>query len=506
MKRWLKKPRAALAIAGVVAHLNCAAQVYSLPTHYTFHFLTDRALAAPDSLAHPSLQPYIPFFGKQYLNVQDSHAVFRYIKDDPAIEFIFKRHFIQLNPKNETFTLNIDPVLNLETGRDLSDSTGARLYTNTRGVLATGNIGPGFYFETMFAESQSVFPVFLKQFADSTEVVPGQGRWKTFKTRGFDYAFATGLASIQLGQNVNLSFGHGKHKQGHGYRSLLLSDNAFNYPYARITQQWFGGKVRYTNIYAVLMNLVPASVVPTPHTERLFQKKATAMQTADIRLHRRINLTLFQGVVWKPGDSRNRQHLGWEFVNPLIFTHLALHGLSDPQQNVLAGADLLIKITKKISLYGQVMADHLSDGMGFQSGIKYFDAFGLEKLTLQAEYNNTGTNAYRDPGTEPFSHYNQKLGQVLPSGDETVLMADFRIHRFYLSGRMHAQNFRHSSKTGANILHLSAGYIINPRYNLNISAGYLGRRNFYTFGSVQPDTDYLYISLKTSIYNLYYDF
>jgi hypothetical protein len=60
---------------------------------------------------------------------------------------------------------------------------------------------------------------------------------------------------------------------------LLLSDNAFNYPFARFTQQWAKGRIQYNNIYAVLMNLVPAAVKQNTGAERLFQKNLTAFKT-----------------------------------------------------------------------------------------------------------------------------------------------------------------------------------------------------------------------------------
>lgn len=60
---------------------------------------------------------------------------------------------------------------------------------------------------------------------------------------------ASGYVSYSSNKHFNFQVGHGKHFVGDGYRSLLLSDNALNYPYARITSTF--GKLQYTNLYAV---------------------------------------------------------------------------------------------------------------------------------------------------------------------------------------------------------------------------------------------------------------
>ena len=50
-----------------------------------------------------------------------------------------------------------------------------------------------------------------------------------------------------------IQFGHGKHFIGDGYRSLLLSDNAFNYPFLRIQTSFW--RVQYTNLYAEMQDI-----------------------------------------------------------------------------------------------------------------------------------------------------------------------------------------------------------------------------------------------------------
>jgi hypothetical protein len=496
---------------------SARAQFYNFPGDYSFSLLTERRLHANDSSVHPTLKPYIPFFGKHYEHVADTHKIFRFITDDPALDVVFNNHVINIRPKDEKFRLRLDPVLNLEYGRD-QITPNLRFYNNSRGFIASGSIGKKFYFESMLAENQSVFPEYIRAYALSTGVVPGQGRWKQFKFTGFDYAFSSGFVSIQPYKNLNLQFGHGKHKIGNGYRSLLLSDNAFNYPYARITQQWLKGKLQYTNIYAVFMNLVQASKVINPLTERLFQKKCASFQQLSFNASGRFNVSLFQGLIWQAGDDRNRQHLGWQYFNPVIFANLAAYGLNH-KNNILTGIDMSYKLSKSIAVYSQVMIDDLNgkpghkDRAGVQGGVKYFDAFGIRNLFLQAEYNNVAYNSYTSPtgsaSDQSYFHYNQNIAFTQGDGEELVLIGDYKYKRFFTNLRHHYQVRRtnHLNDYILNLTSFRTGYVINPSYGLNLAVGVIFRnQNFYNFSALSNKTNYIYLSLRTSIYNLYYDF
>ncbi|MBA3680836.1 MAG: hypothetical protein H0W73_06675 [Bacteroidetes bacterium] len=494
------------------------AQFYNLPNDHNFSLLTERGLATKDSSLHSGLKPYIHFFNSKYEHIPDSHRIFKFIVDDPALDAMFFKHVVRVQPPNENFKLRLDPILNFEKGKDLSDTINRSLNTNTRGLIASGYIGDKFYFETMFAENQSTFPVYVSNVAKATLVVPGQGRWKTFKTTGYDYAFSSGFVSIQALKNLNIQVGHGKHKIGSGYRSLLLSDNAFNYPYARITQQWFKGRVSYTNIYSVLMNLDSASKHPTPNAERLFQKKAASFQYLSINVSKKLNVGFFQGMVWHAGDDKNKQDITWQYFNPVIYSNLPEYGLNN-KNNIVVGGDIKFKVTNKLNLYGQVMADDLSgvkkygDAIGFQVGANFYDVFGVKNLFFQVEYNDVNENSYVSPlGTtsnQSYSHYNQNLAYTPGSGKEIIAVADYKWKRFFVNMKYNNQtilkngDFFYTNQ----LINTKIGYLINPAYNLTVNLGYTYRmQNFNNFATLNNQTNYIYLGIRTSIYNLYYDF
>lgn len=495
------------------------AQFYNLPNDYSFGLLTESVLAKKDSAIHNAIQPYIPFFSDKYKFVADSHKIFRYITEDRFLDKVFYDHLLQFKSKNQKYYITVDPLLNLELGRDSEDTLFRRLYTNTRGIIAAGSVGKDFYFETMFAENQSVFPNYVEAFSRNTKVVPGQGRWKVFNTRGFDYSFSSGFFSYQPFKNLNIQAGHGKHKIGHGYRSLLLSDNAFNYPFVRITQQYFKGRLQYTNLYVSFMNLIPASDKTVPNTEPLFQKKAASFQYLSANLAKWLNIGFFQGMIWQVPNRRNRQQFEWQYFNPIIYTNLAYYGLNN-KNNILIGADLNLKLTNSISAYAQVMADDLSNnnsignGYGYQFGLKYFNAFKVKNLFLQAEYNTVTEGSYNSPITtdtanQSYSHYNQHIGFTPGNGQELLFVLDQKIKRFNINVRYHYQyiTFNNYSLYNNNIVNLRLGYTINPSYNTNISLGLMYRdQEFYGFNDSSNKTAYVYLSFKTSLYNAYFDF
>ncbi|MDI9339277.1 MAG: hypothetical protein QM534_01795 [Sediminibacterium sp.] len=496
------------------------AQFYGQPADYSFSLLTQKQLARADSVLHTGIQPYIPFWNTNYQHVADTHRIFKYITRDYALDKVFFQHLIEIKSRDPWFCLRVDPILNLETGKDFGNDTlsAARLSVNTRGFIISGTIGKDLYIESTFSESQGFFPRYISEFANATSVIPGQGRWKVFKKTGYDYANATGIISWQACKHLNIQAGHGKQKIGDGYRSLLLSDNAFNYPYIRFTQQWWKGRLQYSHIYASLMNLVSASTRVPVNTERLFQKKAAAFQYLSINPVKYLNIGFFQGLIWRTPDERNRVQFSAEYFNPVLFTNLINLGLNRTN-NMLIGSTLKLIPVQKVVLYGQIMADDLSNhlgngnGWGFQGGIKYFDALTIKNLFLQAEYNSVSGSAYQSPvatSMQDYTHYGQYLGFTPGSGNEVLVISDYKYKRLIVNARYQQQFFNGNSTTlpsSTTYRAASVGYLINPAYNLNVSVGVLSRsKTFSLVNGFNSYTNYLYFSIRTSLFNTYYDF
>lgn len=503
---------------GLICSFSINAQYYNLPNEYFSSTITEKKLSGFDSSIHAGLKPYIHFFSEKYINQSDTHRIFKYIVDDPALDIAFFKHIIDIKPHDQNFRLTLDPILNIEIGNDYYNGSKTLTNNNTRGIIGSGYVGSKVYFESMFAENQAIFPKYLSNFVAANAVVMGQGRWKTFKGTGYDFAFSSGFVSIQALKNLNIQVGHGKHKIGNGYRSILLSDNSFNYPYLRTTQQWLKGRIQYTNIYSVLMNLEPSTKIPVPNAERLFQKKAAAFQYLSSNITKFLNVGLFQGMIWQAGDSLNKQNLTWQYFNPIIYSNLSEYGLNN-KNNILIGADIKIKLTTKLNIYGQFMADDLSDtkatgnGTGYQAGINYYDAFGVKNLFIQAEYNNVNEGSYTSPisltTNQSYSHYNQNLSFTPGYGQELIFIGDYKYKRFFVTLKYQNQLIPKDNdyNYSTDIVNGRIGYLLNPAYNLNLMLGYTHRnQKFPNFKQSNNETNYIYLGLRTSLYNFYYDF
>jgi hypothetical protein len=496
------------------------AQFYNLPTDYFFSSISQKQISKIDSeQIHSSIQPYIHFFSKKYEFVGDTHHILKYIDDDPFVKKVFYDHLIHLKSKADKYDIKVDPLFNIETGVAQYDTAQSqRIYTNTRGFIASGTIGKDFYFETMFSENQSKFPYYISNYNNQTKIVPGQGRYKVFKNTGYDYAFSSGFVSYQPNKQLNIQLGHGKQKIGNGYRSLLLSDNSFNYPYIRITSQWLKGRMQYTNIYAALMNLTTGGAKTPQFTEALFQKKAVAFQYLSFNASKRLNFGLFQGMIWNAADSMNRQHLDWQYFNPLIFSNVGFYGLNN-KNNIVVGLNSNFKLTNSISIYGQFMADDFSNttklgnAFGYQVGFKYFDVFGLKNLLFQSEYNDVNEGSYNSPfGTfsnQSFSHYNQNIAYTIGYGKELVLIASYKFKRVFIDTKLNVQWLTQANESfyTNKIAKVQLGYTINPSYNFNVSLGCNYRmQNFSEKEMYNNETTFFTFGIKTNLFNTYYDF
>jgi hypothetical protein len=506
----------------------------------------------------------LPVFScfKPYINPKQNHVD----KNNPQRKAtgVWKRKLKQeslfiVNDTTDKFYLTIDPLFNFQGGLDIADTSKnhEKLYTNTRGFLLRGDIGKKISFESSFYENQATFPRYIdnniaasnKLFPQSANynyaVIPGQGRSKPYRNNGYDYAMASGYVSYSPLHFLNLQIGNGKHFVGDGYRSLLLSDNSFNYPYARITTTF--ENIQYTNLYTSFMNLTDGGVKTPPHTERLFQKKIGSFQMLSVNLFHRLQLGLFQGMIWEAADSNNRQHVEFNTFDPVIGVNAAVYGLHN-KNNVLLGATMKLEITPWISLYGQYMLDdvysktnggEVSNKYGYQAGLKYFDVFRVKNLHLQLEYNSVRPYSYAASNPQQsYTHYNQPLAHPLGANfNEAIGFINYRLKDFFIEIKgMYAVKGADSStyNYGGNIFKsddmslypsqqnigtvtttqgiatsiitedIHIGYLVNPRTNFNIVLGVINRT--YTDDKYTNNTRWVYFGIRTSLANLYCDF
>ena len=429
------------------------------------------------------------------------------------------------------FYLTVDPLFNIELGKDSEDNSGKSLYKNTRGVIVRANVGEKFSFETSLYENQMALPKYQSDYADATGVVPGQGRWKKFKSnQGYDFSSASANISYTPTDYFNFQLGTGKNFIGDGYRSLLLSDASFNYPFWKIITT-FGKKdqFQYTKLNASLSSITRREKGSTAET--LFARKTMSTHYFSWLATKWLNIGLFESTLWQTEDSAGTKPLQWQQFNPIIGVNTATTGFNDVNHTVI-GTNLKIKLPFKTVLYNQFVYDGGSK-YGYQFGIRYF---GINNLTLQAEYNSVAPYTYSsDIRLQSYSNYNEALAHPLGANfNEIVGIINYKFKRLFVQIKgtkaeyqffgnsifasediLTSNNINTSVNTDLSLLTIQAhlGLIINPKNNMSLIIGVSKRSE--DFGNLtspigvigpNPESQYIYFTFRTSLRNLYDDF
>ncbi len=516
----------------------------NLLLNYEVQNTYDRLFLDSNSTSHTSLRPY----NTNFINNDLYHAHYDSTKVYTLFHLKFlKEHLVEIEDKD--FNIYIDPLFAFELGLDFLDTSGrgsyqddgGTFYINTRGFLVQGDLGDKFSFSTSFFENQSYFPDYLRLYNWSKReyihtnngynnnigqsIVPGQGRAKTFKTTGFDYAYAEGYVSYSPLKNINLQFGHGRHFIGNGYRSLLLSDASFNYPYWSIRSSWFDGKLQHNFIYAYMSNLFRLPEHSAP--EASYIRKNGSFNYTSFKPNNRLEIGLFEGIIWNVYDST----LGSQTVSPLSYNPIPLvgtliNGLNDAENNAVIGLTASYKIKDKILLYGQLAIDDLSNNrFGYQAGVKLLDV--IPRLTVTSEINTVAKYTYAHASVwRNYSHYNESIAHPYGAGfTEWVSYLRYELkNRFWVNYKLNlaVRTGDWSNKNnGGNIFYnydptftptddrntlywqqFRIGYKANVKTNMNIFMGFNLRQNI---ADRRDNSMYSFIGISTDINNKYYD-
>lgn len=494
------------------------AQSWQLPLERRVTESIENHLSKKDSTFHTAMKPF-------HNNMVNLDSVDRLRVDDRRYfntteERILGTHMFEVREKD--FTLLVDVILDLDLGFEYGDSANwvesQQNYNNTRGVSAYGSIGDRVSFHAAIFETQTVFPYWIRSYTDSLGVVPGQGRFKDTSVRARDYGIATGLVSIEAAKWLNVHFGHGKHFIGHGYRSMLLSDVAFNYPYIRLQAETRNRKLQYTWTTAELNSLdrLPLGEVP----ESLFQRKGFAFRYLSWMPHPRFEIGLYEAVIHQRWDSTGTQSYPATFYQPVPFLATAVHGLNDIH-NSLVGVNGKVKLTDHIHVYGQFVADQAERRFtGFQAGI--FANHLFPNFSARFEYNEGGQGIFtHQVPLQNYGHMNQSMAHPLGTNfKEYVVILQHQKKRFWSEWRgfmqhNHGNDRSNFAVTPEQVLaaphqpgttymsDIKIGYNINPRQNMHAILGWTWRDRV-TEGS-HFIASFYYLTFRVAMFNRYYD-
>jgi hypothetical protein len=332
--------------------------------------------------------------------------------------------------------------------------------------------------------------------------------------------------------------GYGKNFIGEGYRSMLLSDASFNYPYLKLTGNF--KKVKYTVLYN---QFIDRSSTLSP--EFGYDRKWSTMHYLQVLLWGRLNLGLFDAIVWENADSTGHRGFDVQYLNPVILLRPVEESFGSPD-NALVGATFSFRINRHYTFYGQLILDEFklehvkaNDGWwankyGYQLGISGWNLLNIPALNARLEYNQARPYTYSHSSTiESYGHYNQPLAHPMGANfREFVAMAsyttgnwmanlkmNFAMYGVDTAGKDFGKNvfipydnrvsefgneIGQGLKTNLTIADASISYLLNRRTNMRIEFGISTRHE--TNAHNEKQLFYIFGGIKTGLRNIYYDF
>ena len=480
--------------------------------------------AARGAHVHSGLKPVIE-------RRADLSATMGYAVDSAKYYFwytekLYRDHLLQV--KQDDVRLSVDPLFRFELGSDRGDRTAYsdtnRYYANARGFLIRGDLGPRFSFQTMFLETQALVPQYLFRHVQGTGAMPGEARVKVQDRRELDYGWSQASISYSPIDHLNVQFGHGRHFVGHGYRSMLLSDNALNAPYLKFSALFLKDRVQYSTWHTrQLGGLSRQDRLPTGDAaESLFYWYRARYNHLSAQLGP-LQVGLFEATLFRTIDSTRVLPFDVMELNPVIGLNTLLDAGAQGSGRLI-GADVRVKITDRLFAYGQYA---LGEAAAWQAGVRAFD-LGIKGFDLQLEYNTAEPYAYMNaPAELAYQHASQPLAHPLGTYfQEAVLIAEQAVGRARLqvrSTRALVHRDPAEGSAGADIgrplpsvrdtlaaaslelftMDANLSYLFNPKTNLRATLGVMRRDLPGTEDNFQ--STYVYLALRTDLFNRYYD-
>ncbi|MCF6296834.1 MAG: gliding motility protein RemB [Flavobacteriaceae bacterium] len=495
---------------------------------------------------HSAFKPYIYNEVKPHIDLNAQRTQLLKDKTSWTGRKLFNEHLALVKGKNYWFTVN--PIFDLQIGKDNSDNK--YTYNNTRALQIRGALGKKLSFSTSFYESQGRFADYINRWSKKEPIigayalVPGRGKAKKFKDGGFDYPVAEAYLSYTPNEFFNFQFGNGKNFIGDGYRSFFLSDVASPYPFLKISTQFW--KIKYTNLWMWIDDVRPASSQDGTNF-----RKFVSMHHFSWNVTKNFNIGFFESVIT---NENNYNGLDVSFFNPLIFYRaVEFANGGDSSGNVQIGLNMKYKLNDNVFLYNQFLIDEMTvsrvfDGSGYwankfalQLGAKYHNAFKIDNLMLQGEFNwaRPYTFSHKIVALNP-SHFNQPIGHLWEANFwEIIGIARYNKDRWFGSAKLIlgkkgfdfdgsdisyggdifvsyternsdiGNNVTQGNKTNIFIADLQGGYVLNPATNLQLFAGFTYRgfsQQQQTYLNPIENTTWFTIGLKSDIFNWYFDF
>ena len=365
--------------------------------------------------------------------------------------------------KSDKIYLALNPYIDFSLGSDAKKTT----WNNEIGAEIKVTIGKKFALYANARNCQAVLPEYIENYCEAVGVAPGHGGAAKFKKNGREYANASAYMAYRPVKWLDATLGYGKNFIGDGYRSMMLSDNATNYPYLKLTADFW--RLQYTCLYAQLIDR------NTILADKSYARKWAVIHYLDIAATKRLNIGFFDAVM---ASAQTHQHVmindstytvvdmhrgfDFQYINPIIFLRSAEYYAGSSPDNALLGLNASYILGKHTVVYGQFVLDEMTvhkfiafkgyrgNKQAYQLGVKSYNCFGLNSLFLQLEgnivrpymYSHTSHGAENSVGEDNYAHYNEPLAH--PWGGnlwEIVARAQYNWKRWYFQYKLNYGQF-----------------------------------------------------------------
>jgi hypothetical protein len=522
----------------------------NIPFSHSYYAQFDDEMNQVGTNNHTASKPYSYAEVSKYYNFAENNKKILVDASGWWSRKLWNENTVEIQSDDYWFTLN--PILDLQMGK-ASGKNDKSTFINTRGIQVQGGLGKELNFTTTIYESQGRFADYFNRYSQSIKpsggnpaVIPGIGIAKEFKTDAYDMPLAEANLTYTPSKMINLQLGYGRNFIGDGYRSLITTDGVSPNPYFKINTSFW--KIKYTNTYTWLKDVRTDVTV-----DGTYSRKFMANHYLSWNATKRLNIGFFESVVW---GNQNNRGFDMSFVNPIVFYRSVEFASSSKSGNALLGITSKYKCNNKINLYAQFLLDEFALGdvkkqdkswrnkFAYQLGVKYYNAFGIENLLLQAEYNRVRPYVYSH--SDPLTNYasvNQSLGHQWGANfSEFIVIARYHKGRIFADAKLttgirgfefgnSGANSNYGSdiyrdydqdrsadtgvkigqgnKTTVFIADIQAGYLINPSSNLKLF-GSLIYRNFNptveTAGVFKENTTWFSVGIRSDIFNWYFDY
>lgn len=491
---------------------NIAAQVGNVPMNRNFE--RDYILNSFNSkTAHSAVKP---LFKEENLLLPDSVQV------------------QDVLPKKFTFS----PLSDIRTGMDMNETSSDFAYHLGAGVQMDMQLKNKFNLNAKYMFNYLNGPSYVTDRIEQWGAAPSFGPVSGDST-GYLYHWFEGNLHYKASKHFTFQLGNGKNFIGDGYRSLLLSDVANNYPYFKITTNVW--KIKYVNIFAR-----PRHIYGVEDDRAQYKHKYTTTHYLDWNVSKKVNIGFFETIVWQAKDTLLNRGFDFNYINPIIF-YRPVEFQQGSADNALMGLNISVDVGKKTRLYGQFMIDEFllqelkadsgwwANKYGGQIGIKTYDIAGIENLDLQSEFSAVRPftlshgaevqNYGHDNGSlaHPYgANYFEWVNFVNYAKDkwQFELQVNWAVHgedsvaylshggNIFQSYSNREGNYNHSLLQGVRTdifyTRMQASYLLSEKFNLWAEVGYIFRNR--TNILERKLTNYIYVGLKTNLWNRYTDY